>query len=226
MAPGWTTASFSAAIASRVSPSTLACARGRRSSAPTTGDAGRSSRRGARRGPPRRPPRRRAGPRTRRTPPRSASRTGSRPVARPRPRTRSIAASKSASSPTTLIRSGPPGDVRRVVGAGPQPFASRASPRSSARSSTCRSCRRRGLPRTPCSGCRAPRAARAFAPFRSRREATGRATRSRHVARPECTNTTRAFERGPWAGRSPHGSAGDDRPAWGSNVWPTCPAQA
>ena len=56
VAPGATTASFSAAIASRVSPSTSVCSSETFVSTTTRGRRARSSRRGARRGRPRRPP--------------------------------------------------------------------------------------------------------------------------------------------------------------------------
>ena len=88
-------------------------------------------------------------------------------------RTRATARSKSASRAADADPLAPAAHVRREVRADAQARRRRAAPRSSASSSTCRSCRRRARPGSAAADRRAPRAARASAPSRSRPPATG-----------------------------------------------------
>ena len=154
VAPGWTTASFSAAIASRVSPSTSmwssatfvsTTTRVRRtfvaswrppSPASTTatstlGVGEREQRGGGQR-------------------PRTASRRARRPAAaRARPRARSRPRRRRRGSARSSRGRAARGTRRRAA------RRRRAAPRSSASSSTCRSCRRRGPPGSAAAGRRA-----------------------------------------------------------------------
>ena len=132
------------------------CARARRSSAPATGE--RRTFVASKRPPSpastaatrRRPRRTRPGPR--RSAPRTASPRGARPAPDARERPLDVGL-----LPSTRIRSAQPRHVRRRVGAGRERPRGAASPRSSASSSTCRSCRRRGS--TESASCGSPSAA-------------------------------------------------------------------
>ena len=107
------------------------------------------------------------------------------------------AASRSASSPSTVIRSAQArtcGETWRRRGGRPRAGA----PRSCASRSTCRSCRRRARPRRRAAGRRARRAARACARGRSRRAATARASAAsqrdvRSRAQPPSASSSRRY---------------------------------